>query len=928
MKKTNFLKFLKDEKARVPFTVIGVFLILGSSLTTVYISNLENQKSLEIAGSVDSSEIENLLRRAEADMKTALNIAGLKGLKLIGEKPVVDENKKVTDFGTDADEINMNRVKQIIMEEMNLYLTNNYRNDRFNNSRYAINVKIKSGEKNPIITRDEITINKLKMKYKRDYPAGIISAVGPDENSNYEVYWNADISLDFEIKDMKTKKQSLVTEREININSLLTARYNLLKELVDEYHKNIDGTPCSAWTICTGIFNVYSLARGFQHYSNGDPSNVVDNDDLDQMINGANVLQQGLVFGSTDHYAVAGVAIGSDPGISKTINQLGDEIKDLSKKGQETYDISTEKIRDFNDGVSGTKKANVDYDPGINIKDIASKPIETSKTIILVFQNNITGAIDRDEITVDSESKINDTVSAKKGYTLIDKEKGPTQKNTTTDDFIKNVAEQIYTVDFNTDVKRESSDLIRADHTGFPIDNGSTTWTLNNFVKTKTNPLDFYLFTLPGDIVYSEKYNVEYNRDHKWSNKTVDKNGNVTWNHTTVTDKLKDEVWLHMKAIEYANYSETKNDINNAFQKFILSYYLDLNLQDTVVKYENNHYTPTNKEKWFKDPSTSGTVHSQFIQGDYENWVVTDSWDSINDIYDQIKNIKPDKSINPSNFPNPLELLEEAEKSILDKIDNQKDSLLLENNYKTPDKKNYITAGKKAVYKIREWYVNKIENDIKKYFEKARNTIDTKIDDFISKKTTADADQVKQALDPKNVEYFKKQLEIPILAYDRKIVKKGGWTEDIKVFVDQNPDYLFTDKEHTDKQGGKNFYPLKIRNICTLGPTGIPVLPPTPVTPWIFTFNLWLIDVRGEYEILKLKDTTDETHFNTTQGHEAQIYIRQYDTIVNKNGDLLGYNNRLNFAWTTVAMSFVPPGGQMVGDTAGGLIEETEGFKT
>jgi len=50
-------------------------------MTTVYIAKLETEKTIELSDTVDFNEVENLLRLAEADMTTALNIAGLKGLK-------------------------------------------------------------------------------------------------------------------------------------------------------------------------------------------------------------------------------------------------------------------------------------------------------------------------------------------------------------------------------------------------------------------------------------------------------------------------------------------------------------------------------------------------------------------------------------------------------------------------------------------------------------------------------------------------------------------------------------------------------------------------------------------------------------------------------------------------------------------------------
>ena len=82
-------KFLSDQHARIPFSIIGVFLLLGSSVTAVYITRLELEKSKEIARSLDINEIENLLYYFEADLTNALNLAGMKALKEIGKHPVI-----------------------------------------------------------------------------------------------------------------------------------------------------------------------------------------------------------------------------------------------------------------------------------------------------------------------------------------------------------------------------------------------------------------------------------------------------------------------------------------------------------------------------------------------------------------------------------------------------------------------------------------------------------------------------------------------------------------------------------------------------------------------------------------------------------------------------------------------------------------------
>ena len=151
----RFKSFIRNNYARVPFSVIGVFLILGSSITTVYVAKLETEKTFELADTVDFNEVDNLLRLAEADMATALNIAGLKGLKKIGQTPVLEVDSTI--YGDNAEDVNKNLVCEIIQDEMNIYLTGNYLYELFNDGKYAVNILIPDGQKYPVYSWDMIS---------------------------------------------------------------------------------------------------------------------------------------------------------------------------------------------------------------------------------------------------------------------------------------------------------------------------------------------------------------------------------------------------------------------------------------------------------------------------------------------------------------------------------------------------------------------------------------------------------------------------------------------------------------------------------------------------------------------------------------------------------------------------------------------------
>lgn len=925
MKKTKFFNFLKDEKARVPFSVIGVFLILGSSLTTVYVTNLENQKSVEIAGSVDSSKIESLLRRAEADMATALNIAGLKGLKIIGEKPVIEFSDS-HGYGSSASEINKNRVKQIIMNNLNIYLKNNYHNNIYNNSCYSLNVLIDPNENNPIITRDEITIDdSYNMQINRSFT---IDLMGPPPQETHKTYWKASIPVDVEIKKLDSNgNNELVTKRTINVEALLTSRYNLLKELSDDYQDEISGTPCSLWTFCTALFNIYSLARGFQHWKGGTPKNVVDNDDLHPMVNAGLLMQQGFVFGSVDPWALANVALGAfgDPNIinnnKKKFDDLVDDIGDKMETGSDYYEIATDEINQVSADGSNNNKHKLNYNPKINIKNIARDPIEKLKSVVLHFDNcgDVT-------LTEPTYTDINTTIMNKKnqGCKHTKTTEKDVVKNQTTRKFLENLSKDVYTAKFKTDLTRGQEDIIFGNHDNYPIDNGTTTWDFENYKKISFKFINHPDPIKQGDVLYEEVYETSYNRDHFWSDKHTDKNGNVTWNETTVEDKKTEMVWLKIVVVDYCEY-DTKNDVFNIFKPINLGSYTDSNLENTPGYYLSDTFTTSNIESWLKNP-TSGTVHTDEKEGNKPNKLMNLCWDALYEIYDQVKQIKQNPDINPSNYPNPADLIDAAKTDLLNKFRTQKSVYLSKADYIKPNGE-FKSASNKAIYKTREWYVNKIEQDIENYFDGSANEINNQISDAL-KNTNAQVDDVKKALSRQTTDELKRQLEIPF-GFDMDIYGSGNnlWDEDIKLLVDQDPEYLTVETEIDDEiDNTESYYPLKLRNRCLFGPSGIPILP-TPVTPWIFTFNIWTIDVEGEYTKFEIKDKTDETIYNVSIGHEAQVYMRQHEMIKSPEGTTIGENTRLNFAWTTVATSFVPPMGQMVGDTEGDIWNEcTDGF--
>lgn len=914
-KMNTWRSFLKDDRARIPFSVIGIFLILGSSFTTVYVTQLEMQKASEISSTLDFNEIENLLRYAEADLATALNIAGMKGLKEIGKKPVIQpENSSFS-----ADEINCNRVKDIILDELNIYLTGNYLYDSFNDGRYAINVVIPEDEDYPIASLDNITFSDLEMNMDRF----TIPLIGPEAKKSHKTYWVAEVPVNIEIKKLDGASEGeAVTTRKITVSSVITSRYPLLKSLVDEYNDTINGIK-PLWTFTTVLSNVYSLARGYKHYSSGKPLNVVDNKHLSPLVNGGLLFEEGLVFGSVDPLSIVEFAIEC----GKALKNSGDQPLTNMFNGMDGDEFIVDPS-DFSKGIANfdagdDENTSIDDSPHINISEIAEIPLYNYTSIILHFVDIIGNPVSLELVDVsedDIKNKVEEYIDL--GYGFVNIEKGTLEQNQTTLDRINNIISIVYTAEIRTDVKRDTDPTVTyGNHTGYPIDNGTEPWTFDYYEFKDAIDKPPKGLVVPGCTLYGERCDVHWTCQHHWSGKTVETSGNTTWvnwtHFTAVDSKIEEDVTIRVILNNYSEYESTKNDVNDVFYRN--DSLNDENLVDTIQKYKDDVFNP-NLDELIK--TGDGSSNTENISGDFYDWVETESWNALTEILGLIGDIKQDPSINSTNYPNPIELMTAAKNDLLARYTNNISMYLNKSAYQNGSL--FSSVGTKAVYCVRDWYVYKIKDDIENVFSSIESKIDEQIENAIPSDAGFSAQDVKDTLSGEAMDALKNQFAIPF-GFDINLTHNDDdgafqWSETTRLAIDQYPNYL-DPFEKASFGSDEDFYALKLRNTCTLGPTGLPILPPSPVTPWIITLNIWFINVRGEYAEFKVIDSSDETLFNPLFGHEPQIYVRMNVPIRDKDMNLIGENTRLTFGFDTIAFGAVPSWGMMVGDI-GEYIEE------
>mgnify|MGYP006290641919 CR=1 FL=1 len=323
-------KVLKDEKARIPFSVIGVFLIIGSSVTASYIGSLEQEKSKEISLSLDFNEIEQILKYVEADISRSLSYSGSNALKDVGKNPVIssklstnaakdyadidkDGNPDLDMSGHNLDDsviFNINWIKNIIRNELNNYIKSNFMDSKCNYLEYIVNI-VPDNKHEPVSDWRSISYKKINMDLERNF-GGVDEYFVSEKDKNYETYWEFSVPLKINLIDTNSRENR---NFDINPKCIVTSRLPIMYRLTNTFCKTINGTgdifenKLAVFIGLTGT--AYTEARALMMWSQG-PSkikNIVDNSWVKYLTNSGLVLEEFMVFNSVDPISLIKLAI-------------------------------------------------------------------------------------------------------------------------------------------------------------------------------------------------------------------------------------------------------------------------------------------------------------------------------------------------------------------------------------------------------------------------------------------------------------------------------------------------------------------------------------------------------------------------------------------------------------------------------------------
>ncbi len=882
----------KNDDARVPLALIGVLFVLISAAASLNLSKMDASMASAMATDVDISAADTALLYARADLARIVNYAGMEALKQMGETPVIepDPDSQYSPGGEpDVGEFNRNWARGMMTHTMNQYIESNYMYNSYQYGGFAVNVK-------PISNWNKTDIIPINMALDRDLETPLLAP-----NETYNTYWKVTVPLTVSIVDLGSG--DIVDEQDIVVGNLITSRYPLLESLTSEYERRLNGAD-AVMTETTAFAMAYTWTRGYlQYYKPKGPKNIVSNEHLALIVNGALLADQGFVFNSVDTASIIEYAIQT----KKTMS--GDDNIDEAAL------------------LSGMELSNGSFliDPQADAANSTGDPDNATEAMELAahFDYNATPITD-----------------------FLNNDSMPDGSAVRSQ--IQEIIPQVYSTTLATGIDRQVTTVL-GNHDGYESNHWTGSWgEPDSMSQVGTVPRDA---DVPGNL-YGEIWEASWSREHVWRDYYVvyyscektrtypctDPEGNpdtcteVYWdtcsrteyNEMTTIDTREDRVTVTLKAKEnsktgihydYINDDVvTKNDVDSAYTPRDVEYtgtYSDPGLDEAYQKYKSEFLTDDIISMYVKDRSASGEKQVETYKPpevQVPGWLETEARYAVDEITGQIRSdVHLDPEINYMKYPNPADAMEATARNLTSKIEANQSRYVDKDRYYSGGK--YSSSSAKTISQVREWYVDEVLHQVYEQYMAAAGNIDGQIDDQFNES----ADDVRDA-NEKGAELLKDAISFPIgLTMRAEHVMDDGtkygvddlayWEENVTLGVDMEPDYL----DPIEPYQGESFYTLKLRNINLLGSTGAYILP--SMNPWVCTVNSWMIEVEGEIVEFTVLDVDNEVHPNPIFGHEAQIYTRRIDPIRDPTTNrLIGDNSPITFSFITGTFLAVPSG--------------------
>jgi len=971
------MSLLPDTHGRVPFAVLGVFLVVGSAVTSGIITGLEKERSAEIPLSLATTALEYAIKNVEADMSRLLAYSGLQALKKVGETPVISSTlstraaKKYADFNEDGhfdsedvkdkkidtqQEImmfNRNWARNMARCYFNRYLNATFQQPMYEGEEYALTIYDPGGNGAVDDWRD-VTFHKISMQVDR---AAHIDLLVTEDNTSYDTYWTAEVeSLGLEIEHMASGERWV---KWLNISCLIPSRLPLLMGLTHTYQKSVSGSTSPFMGLVTAMGAGYTEVRSLLQYAGKYDwvKNVVDNRWLQYVANTALLGIQYLVFNSIDPVALAQLALHVNDLVSKgtpydtgtlsdiithTISLPIDHRENIFKTlGRENESAASAALNELTTGGNGSRAS-------ADVWDLSRQILNETQTIYYYY-NRSAGFCNQTtwkgysftendctyRLSLQEGDPDNDTTGSQPCFTR----RYSDRVNRSILQKIREEINRTYSANFSTRVQKTK----RSEGYSPPL-NGN--WRLLSvgewkLVDSKATSGVLKEGDLPTVLPYTEKWILSWERKERWEQEEChqEKRGgkNVTvcrWVPRNVTHYYNESAAFELNAHPWYP------DIEDVFyQKEVLGMppheggpYTDDNLQFLLEEYVDKYFTKLRDrytdvtvgcgrntsamldERWWKNNTPKEGAQGRVRIAWVEREALAALW-NITQLIKEDQQVYSDTApMFYSDEPSAANL------SVLEKTQKavkdefQRHKERYAGGAHYRSDSRYKSAAARVIAATRKWFVQEVEQRLQK---SCRSRVEEKIDA-----------QLEHHAEDGGLSYegYRRHSDMHQSGIDHLTsirfgsqmnLDNGRWQENVTLGVSTVPDYFDVDATPSREQD----WWFNVKNVCLFGPTGLPVLP-TPVTPWVVTLNAWYIQVNGRWDSFTVLDSSDETLPHALFGHCSQTYCRQKEVVYDRvchpyapdSERMLGRNKPLCFECETMSLGIVPPGKVPIGD--------------
>ena len=840
--------FLSNDFARIPFSVIGVFLILGSSFTTIYVTQLEQENASEISSTLDFNQVDYLVRYVESDLARSLNYAGCKAFQKIGENPVIaayDGTEYDLDLNGDDDvdymEVNLNIARHLTMSRFNDYIRTNFMDNCYTVDGYAINVVEK------VVDWEDIDVRIIEMNLDR-----VLNRPFDKPQPTYKVYPVMTTTLFLDVIDVDTQK--ILLTKKVNVSTIINSRYLLLENMTRDFGKRLSGTTSALGVdVLAGAMGL-TWVRGYSQFFLNTPNNIISNEWLEILTNGGILLEEGFVFNSADPIGMVYVGYETADTIANELGyDLGDKLAGLKKSVTNPADGTS-----FDDAY---KENFDDMLPDSEMKDVIDTNISDIST-------EYTMECDSDNIC---EEELNNLLKDKSIPDAIKNMYNAIIKILTDRKEISdNLAEILRNLDIekgNSKTSEESRSSDAKQEVDLP-DGWSVTsvnlvsskfydqnenagaWNLketnlitNTGFFDNSNPNLVVLDGEKWNVIKEKNINYNWNVESTWEihaeNETdsdvfvVVLNSNI-YQYDTVRNKVED-VTIKFVSDDYSNGNVDLGN-NNIKQPFeIISFYgsetrSDPNLDGALPIYQSVNYINWDdafRTKIFTDDN------GKYVDGSYNNEMLVESeqdsklhmdWLDIEIIYaleilkEKIStNVTATMLVDQGSMPD--DLVDDATDKLLVAYYACRPDWIDEINDKYCKSGIYDSTASKVIYNLSMMYIENVGDRLQMAHEDSVGEILSATDDSISEKDNqddvgSDYDSIKT--DMQHAESLS-GITIPIgatLTLRHSGNKYSSWTESVSFAIKQNPPFF--NQEYYEEKQYDNY--IKYRNLNIFSP--------------------------------------------------------------------------------------------------------------